>query len=112
MTTEHEQAARRNKAIQKRFLYRRTYSIITAAVFGVVSLALTIVGMWVFAVCAIFISLIGISNYLAANGHLHRVQKRGNIHQTLIRDFSKLDPDAPSGVRPVDPTPPGTPAQT
>jgi len=98
--SEEELVAKRNRALQAKFTSRRTRSLALAAFFAVAWVPLMIFGMWVFAVCSLFASLICVSNYFAANGHLHCVQKREKQQKKLVRDFSKLEPD-----RPPDPNP-------
>lgn len=106
---EQQAVAFREQSQQLKFAWRRTKSLAIAVVFGMACVALVLFGFWNFAICSLFISLIGVSNYFAANGHLHRLQKRGKHHKRLAREFSKL---GPAGRGPRDPNPSNVPTPT
>ncbi len=110
--SEEQLVAERNQTLQARFTSRRTKSLALAVFFAIVFVLLTIFGVWTFAVCSFFVSCICVSNYFAANGHLHRVQKREKHHKKLTRDFSKLEPDRPADHESSDPSPSGVPTPT
>ena len=110
--SEEQLVAERNRALQAKFTSRRTKSLGLAVFFAIACVLLMIFGVWTFAVCSLFVSLICVSNYFAANGHLHRVQKREKHHKKLARDFSKLDPDRPADHGSPDPNPSGIPTPT
>ena len=110
--SEEQVVASRERAQQAKFSSRRTKSIGLAVVFGIACVPLLIFGFWTFAICALFVALIGVSNYFAANGHLHRLQKRAQHHKRLARDFSKLDPGGPAGRGSREPNPSGLPTPT
>jgi hypothetical protein len=101
--SEEQVVAFREQAQQAKFSSRRTKSVALAVFFGLACAPLLVFGFWTFAICALFVSLIGVSNYFAANGHLHRLQKRAQHHKRLARDFSKLEPDGPAGRGSRDP---------
>ncbi len=107
--TEEQAVASRERAQQEKFASKRTKSLVLTASFSLLFVALLVLGFWTFAICALFISLIGLSNYFAANGHLHRVQHRARLHRRLARDFSKLEPDDPAHSGSRDPNPSGIP---
>lgn len=111
-SSEEQVVASRDQAQQAKFASRRTKSLALAVVFGLACVPLLMFGFWTFAICSLFVSLIGVSNYFAANGHLHRLQKREKHHKRLARDFSKLEPDSPSGRGSRDPNPSGVPTPT
>ncbi len=111
-SSEERAVASREQAQQAKFASRRTKSLALTAFFGLLCVALLAFGLSIFAICALFISLIGVSNYFAANGHLHRLQKREKHRKRLARDFSKLEPDDPTGRTSHDPKPSGVPTPT
>jgi hypothetical protein len=108
-SSEEQVVISRERAQQAKFASRRKKSLALAALSGLLCLALLAFGLWVFAICALFISLIGVSNYFAANGHLHYLQKREKHRKRLARDFSKLEPDVPRGRGSRDTNPSGVP---
>lgn len=108
-SAEEQAVASRERAQQERFTSKRTKSLVLATFFVILFVALLAFGFWTFAICALFISLIGISNYFAANGHLHHLQKRARHHRRLARDFSKLRSDDPTHRGSRDPNPSGIP---
>jgi len=110
--SEEQLVAERNQVLQARFTSRRAKSLALTLFFAVACVLLMLLGTWTFAVCSLFISLISLSNYFAANGHLHRVQKREEHHKKLARDFSKLGPDRPADHGSPDPDPSGIPTPT
>src|SRR5687768_17368199 len=103
--SEEQLVAKRSDDLQARFKSQRFKSVVLAAFFGIVCLLLMFVGWWIFSVCALFVACICLSNYRAANGHLHHVQRRESQRKKLARDFSKLDHERPS-------TPEAQPTQT
>lgn len=107
--SEAEVVALREQTQQAKFSSERTKSIVLAVFFGLACMALFVFGFWTFSLCALFVSLIGVSNYFAANGHLHHLQRRAKHRKKLARDFSKLKPDV-RGSR--DPNPSGVPTPT
>lgn len=110
-STELEAVASRDHAQQARFNSKRSNSVALAAFGVVLAIVLLAIGLWVFAVSALFLALIGLSNYFAANGHLHHLQKRERYHRRLARDFSKLRPDGPSHRGSLEPNPSGQPSR-
>ena len=110
--SETQLVAKRNQTLQARFTSRRTKSLTLAVFFAITCILLMIFGVWAFALCSLFVSFIYVSNYFAANGHLHRVQKRGKHHKKLARDFSKLDPDEPADHGSSDPSPSDIPTHS
>jgi len=110
--SEEQVVASREQAQQAKFASRRTKTLALGVFFGLACVLLLIFGFWTFAICAMFVSLIGVSNYFAANGHLHRLQKREKHHKRLARDFSKLERDGPSGRGSLDSNPSGVPTPT
>jgi hypothetical protein len=89
---EAQVVASREQAQQDRFASRRKKSIALALISFLACVTLLIFGFWTSAICALFVSLIGVSNYFAANGHLHRLRKRARHRTRLARDFSKIQP--------------------
>ncbi len=105
--TEEQLVAKRNQDLQFKFSSRRTNSLAMAVFFAIVCILLVVFGLWTFAVCSLFVSFICVSHYFAANGHLHRIQKREKHHKKLARDFSRLEPDRPVDHGSPDPSPSG-----
>lgn len=110
--SEEQLVAARNEQLRAKFTSRRTKSLALTVVFAIACVLLMIFGLWAFAVCSLFVSLICVSNYFAANGHLHRIQKRERHHKKLIRDFSKLEPDRPAAADLGSPDPSESPIPT
>ena len=110
--SEEQVIAQRNRALQAKLRSRRTKSLALAVFFAVACVLLTTFGWWTFAICSLFVSLIGLSNYFAANSHLHHVQKRGKHQKRFVRDFSRLKPDGPADQGSADSSPSGVPTST
>lgn len=106
---ESEFVAARNSRQQAEWASRRTSYLAAAIGFATLCAILTLLGAWLLAISALFIALICASNYFAANGHLHRIRKRGSRQKRLARDLSKLEPDRPAGPGSPDPRPGGVP---
>lgn len=109
---EEQAVASRERVQQAKFASKRTRSIALAAFFALTCVVLLVVGFWTLSICSLFVSLIGVSNYFASNGHLHRLQKRATHRKRLVRDFSRLDPEGPGDRGSPDPNPSGVPTPT
>lgn len=108
-SSEAQAVASREYALRKKFTSKRTRSLALTAIFALLCPPLLVMGYWTFSICAVFISLIGLSNYFAANGHLHRLQKREMHRRQLAWNFSKLEPGNPTGRSSHDPDQNGLP---
>ena len=108
-SSEVQAVASRECAQREKFTSKRTRSLALTAIFALLCPPLLVMGYWTFSICALFVSLIGLSNYFAANGHLHRLQKREIHRRRLARNFSKLEPGDPTGRSLHDPNPSGLP---
>lgn len=89
--SEQQHVDRRNQAMQSKFASRRTRSIIAAIAAAIIAVVFFCFARWTLSVSALFVSVIALSTYFTANGHMHYIQKRGKTHRRLSRDFSKLD---------------------
>ena len=101
--SEDQVVTSREQVQQANFAAKRTRSLAIAVLFGLTFIGLLFAGNWAIALGAFFLSLIGISNYFEANGHLHSIQSRQIHHKRLARDFSKLEPEGPAGGESRDP---------
>jgi hypothetical protein len=89
--SEEQAVAQRNKSLEARFAKRRCRAWILALVFGIAAIALAAASVWALAIASLFLAFICVSDYFAANGHLHHVRRRSQLHTKLSRDFSILD---------------------
>jgi len=108
-SAEEQAVASREHAQWEKFTSKRTKSLVLTVCFAMLFVGLLVGGLWTFAVCALFVSLTGLSNCYAAHGHLQHLQERARHHRRLARDFSKLQPDDPTQRGALDPNPSGMP---
>ncbi|MCG8450721.1 MAG: hypothetical protein MI725_14220 [Pirellulales bacterium] len=87
-TNEKELAIEQNKKQQGRLIASRTWNMSLSVLFLLLFGAIAYTGFWMFALIALILGLIFLSQYFDANGHLHEVQRRST--KTLVRDFSVL----------------------